>query len=1074
MINLFVRRCWSLLAALILTTAGSAQIITSGPQSQAVAIGGNATLSVAAAGSALTYQWKFNGANITGATNATLALTSLQPSQAGLYTVTVTSAGNSVTSLPAIVGVTTTAKRVGDGTEFPDIVHPVTGFTYDQILLGGAAASVTADPGQILRISYIDLTDDIVQVEFSGAGTLTLTLENATGPAAPINYNQSVNYMKGHARIVLAGANETTNLSIFSVGTLINANPALYKTGVTYEGLASIASVAILSTDGKFAGLRSANGSYFATRGVTGIYAPGVQFGGPVFVGDVSAFDAATPMLYVGSAEDARVTGGDFVQANSQSVQLSGISQLRFVNGITSQGTALPARNAGAALIQNGADVTARVTGLRPASNLYFAVLRPEGSATTSLASGTATLQVADDGTSSVSVTFSNLTSPETGAHLRIGPSGDYVANLGLGQVSGRTWSYSATGVYTTAALIEALNTGNIYIGLDTARYPGGELRGTLVTATGSQVFTPPAAAPALAASALASPTLTDAARFLTQATFGPTLESITALRARGISGWIDDQMAMPMTSALATVRATTAAVPPPVNPSVSGIQRAVLPAEWHAAWWKISVTAPDQLRQRIAFALSELLVVGEDGSDSSYYSEIKAKYYDTLLAGAFGNYRQLLEDVSLSVSMGNWLTYLGNLKADPAKGTAPDENYAREVQQLFTIGLVQLQPDGTLLLDSTGQPIPTYDQTTITETAKIFTGWTYANPEYGYPDSLSNLGSFLRRPPGPPARTLVPDGSGWMVPMRNYAAFHETGEKRIVSLEQVPLSEAHPTVIPAGQSGLQDLRQFLDTLCAHPNIGPFVSRHLIQRLVTANPSPGYVYRIAQVWANDGTGTRGNLGAVVRAILTDYEARSPDVVDNAGYGKLKEPIIRVAALLRALKVSAPTGEFLDSFYNPALGFSSLLYPTATGQAPLNAKTVFNFFSPTYSPPGTLAAAGLVSPEMEIVDSSYSILMPRILQAYIYRDPTTLPQPPSGPSPYLVPDFSAYLANAGDPNALIEQLSLVFCGNQMSASTKATLASYLQNITTNFSASPLERVRAAINLAVVCWDGVAQR
>ncbi len=912
-----------------------------------------------------------------------------------------------------------------------------------------------------------------MQVEFSGAGTLTLTLENPSGPAAPVKYSQSLGYMKGHARIVLAGANETTNLSIFSVGTLINANPALYKDGVTYEGLASIASVAITSTDGKFAGLRSANGSYFATRGVTGIYAPAVQFGGPVFVGDISAFDAATPMLFLGGADDTRVTGGDLVQANSQSVQLSGISQLRFVNGITSHSTALPARTAGGTLTQNGADVTAQVTGLRPASNLYFAILRPESSASGSLASGTATLQVNSDGTASVSVTFSNLSSPQTGGHLRIGPSGDYVSNLGLGQVSGRTWSYTATGAYTTAALIEALNTGNIYVGLDTARFPGGELRGTLITATGSQVFTTPAAPPAVAASALAAPTLTDAARFLTQATFGPTAESIAALRARGIPGWIDDQMALPMTSALATVRATTAAVPPPVIPSVSGIQRAVMPVEWHAAWWKISVTAPDQLRQRVAFALSELLVVGEDGSDSSYYGDIKAKYYDTLLAGAFGNYRQLLEDVSLSVSMGNWLTYLGNLKADPTKGTAPDENYAREVQQLFTIGLVQLQPDGTLLLDSTGQPIPTYDQTTISETAKIFTGWTYANPEYGYPDSLSNVGSFLRRPPGPASRTPIADGSGWMVPMRNYPAFHETGEKRVVSLEQVPLGEAHPTVIPAGQTGLQDLRQFLDTLCAHPNIGPFVSRHLIQRLVTANPSPGYVYRVAQVWANDGSGTRGNLGTVVRAILTDYEARSPDVVNNTGYGKLKEPIIRVAALLRAVKAAAPNGEFLDAIYNPGITFNSLIFPASVGQAPLNAKTVFNFFSPTYTQPGAMAAAGLVSPEMELADSSFAILMPRVLQAYIYRDASTLPPPASGLSPYLVPDFSAFLANASDTNALIEQLSLIFCGNQMSATTKATLASYLQALTTS-SVSPLERVRAAINLAVVCWDGATQR
>jgi uncharacterized protein (DUF1800 family) len=324
----------------------------------------------------------------------------------------------------------------------------------------------------------------------------------------------------------------------------------------------------------------------------------------------------------------------------------------------------------------------------------------------------------------------------------------------------------------------------------------------------------------------------------------------------------------------------------------------------------------------------------------------------------------------------------------------------------------------------------------------------------------------------------LLPEESNWFQPMQNYPRFHETGAKRIVSLDQVPLAQARPTVIPANQSGPQDLKMLLDTLVAHPNAGPFVSRHLIQRLVTANPSPAYVYRVAQVFAKDGTGTRGNLGAVVSAILTDYEARSPAVLSNIGYGKLKEPLLRFTAMFRALNFSAPNGEWYDSFYNNPTGYypPGMLY-NPIGlliQMPLMAQTVFNFFSPTYAPVGPLAAAGLVSPEMELVDSSNAMWLPRTIQSYLYRDPATLPQPASGPSPYLVADYSALLASADNPAALINQLDLLFCANQMTAATRTSLATLLQDLATLPNTGALDRVKAAINLVLVCPDSVTQR
>ncbi len=254
------------------------------------------------------------------------------------------------------------AKITGAAEEIrSDIVHP-NGHVYDQVLLEGATATITADPGQVTRVSFLDLTNDIVQVEFSGAGALSLILDHPSGPAAPVNYNQpGVAYMKGHAGIVITGADETTNVSVFSVGRFTAVDPSLFKTGVTYDGVADIGYLAILSTDGKFGGVRTGNTAYFATSGITGICAPGVQFTGPVYVGDVTAYDAASPMLLLGSAADTEITGGDLWQANGQPVQVSGITQLRFVDGTTSQGGLLPAQAGRSILQQNGADVTAQV-----------------------------------------------------------------------------------------------------------------------------------------------------------------------------------------------------------------------------------------------------------------------------------------------------------------------------------------------------------------------------------------------------------------------------------------------------------------------------------------------------------------------------------------------------------------------------------------------------------------------------------------------------------------------------------------------------------------------------------------
>ncbi len=338
-----------------------APTITTQPVSQAAAAGASVTLSVAASGSP-SYRWQVNGADVGGATGPSLALAAVQPADTGLYTALVTS-GATTTSTPTILGVSTTAKVIGAGAEVAsDIFVPSAHNTFDQILLQGAAATVTADAGQVTRISFVDLTNDIVQVEFSGAGSLSLVLDNAFGPATATNYNQpGVTYMKGHAGIVVVGANQSTNVSVFSVGRITAVDQTLFSDAISYDGIADLAFIAILSTDGKFGGLRTANANYFAAKGCTGIYAPGVQFTGPVYVGDINASDVATPVLLLGSASDTRITGGDLLQSNSRPVKVSGISQLAFTAGTTSHGKLLPAQINQAHLEQNGADVTSQI-----------------------------------------------------------------------------------------------------------------------------------------------------------------------------------------------------------------------------------------------------------------------------------------------------------------------------------------------------------------------------------------------------------------------------------------------------------------------------------------------------------------------------------------------------------------------------------------------------------------------------------------------------------------------------------------------------------------------------------------
>lgn len=304
-------------------------------------------------------QWRRNGVAVPGATQPSLTLPSVRLSDAGIYTVDVTTAGGTRTLMAAVIAIRSTTKVIGDATEAgSDILH-ANGRRYDQLVLTGATATVTADPGQVTRLSYIDLNDDIVQVELSGAGSLTLVLADASGPALPKNYNQDVRYMKGHATILLADSDATTNVSVFSVGRTNAVNPALFKEGVTYDGIADIGAIGILGRAGRIGGLFMGNAQFFGASGFTGVFAPGIECFGPVRLGNVSAFDGAISVLVFGRTSAVEITGGDLLQDNGRPVQIEGVDRIRFAAGGKSDGTMLPAQANRATLMSFGLDVTA-------------------------------------------------------------------------------------------------------------------------------------------------------------------------------------------------------------------------------------------------------------------------------------------------------------------------------------------------------------------------------------------------------------------------------------------------------------------------------------------------------------------------------------------------------------------------------------------------------------------------------------------------------------------------------------------------------------------------------------------
>ena len=485
-------------------------------------------------------------------------------------------------------------------------------------------------------------------------------------------------------------------------------------------------------------------------------------------------------------------------------------------------------------------------------------------------------------------------------------------------------------------------------------------------------------------------PTDAEVVRFLRQASFGANAQLIAEVKAVGFEAWLESQFSLTPTLHL------------PASPEDGFDQD-----DRVEIWWDAILTAPDQARQRLAFALSQIFVVSQNDGDLSDQALALAKYYDMLVTAPESNFRELLEDVTFSPVMGMYLDHTRNQKADPATNIRPDENYAREIMQLFSIGLHQLNLDGTPKLDGDGVILPTYNQRDIEQVARVFTGLTFA----GSTDFFTSEANFLD-------------------PMMVFPQFHETGSKNF------DLLGSDISSIPAGQDPLDDFEDLHDGLANHSSVAPFICRQLIQRLVTSNPSPAYIERVSQVFENNGSGQRGDFAAVFKAILLDYEARSADPLDSTTYGKQREPIIRVATLLRALNASAGGGGFGIGDLTPMIQ-----------QSPLSAPSVFNFFEPDFALPGAIANLGISSPEFQTTQSSTVIESANLFNRIIFGSigSTNL-------------DFAPYTNVGDDVDALLDLVERDLMDGRLPDAMRLVMGDYLADID-----DPAIRAKAALYL-----------
>ena len=518
------------------------------------------------------------------------------------------------------------------------------------------------------------------------------------------------------------------------------------------------------------------------------------------------------------------------------------------------------------------------------------------------------------------------------------------------------------------------------------------------------------------------------ASRFLAQASFGASMSSVDEVAANGFALWLDQQFATPAGSPHQNYLVSViASLPAGQGPQDSHVMN---------TFWRQAATAPDQLRQRMAFALSQIFVASLTNDAVSQYRRGVASYLDMLGREAFGNYRDLLEAVTLHPMMGLFLSHLRNQKESGNR--VPDQNYAREVMQLFSIGLYQLNPDGTPVMFN-GQPVETYGQEDIVGLSRVFTGFSWAGPD-------KQNGRFFG------SDNPAPDPNRDVLPMQEYPQFHSILEKTFLG-----------ATIPA--QGTPDprtsLRIALDTIFNHPNIAPFFGRQLIQRLVTSNPSPAYIGRVSAAfnsgrftrsgWST-GSGRRGDLRATIAAVLLDEEARDMAKTADPTFGKVREPVLRLAAWMRAFNARSTSGNFLLGVTDDPVG--------SLGQSAMRSPSVFNFYRPGYVPPNTaIAAANLVAPEFQIIHevsvAGYANFMRTAVQSGVGSN-----------SPRdIQADYAAELALASDPAKLIDRIDLLLTYGTLSAESRSAMLEAVNSVSIN-AANPAPGRQNRVYLAAL--------
>ncbi len=552
--------------------------------------------------------------------------------------------------------------------------------------------------------------------------------------------------------------------------------------------------------------------------------------------------------------------------------------------------------------------------------------------------------------------------------------------------------------------------------GIATGVAPSATASAVVLTAAGTEPARP---APE------ARPTAQDAARFLTQASFGAkSVDEIEALRAEGLPHWLWTQFGAPTSLQTSYLDA---------QKSREKEGKATEEMSYEAIWQQW-LNGTDQLRARMSFALSQILVISNVAPDIKPYA--MSSYMDLLNRNAFGNYRTLLGEVTLHPAMGYYLNMIESEKDDAAKGIHPNENYAREVLQLFSIGLVELNQDGSAKIGANGKPVPSFTEAEVKGFAMAFSGWTFASQNPIKPSDFHNADENL--------------DSNWTTPMKAFASMHSPEPKKLLG----------SVTLAGGQSPEKDLNDALDNIFNHANVGPFIGRQLIQRMVTSNPSPAYIQRVASVFANNGANVRGDLKAVVQAVLLDPEARAATAPQISNYGKQREPVIRFATFLRALGAKSQNGINSIHYLDGA--------DQALGQSPLLSPSVFNFYSPNFRQPGAVAKAGLYSPEFQIATET-SVVGSLNFFASFFND-----EGYGNGDSRLKLDLTALQTLAATPAALVERLDALFFTYQMSASTRARLTQMITALPGASNNDRERRVKAALIVTAISPDFVIQK